>query len=352
MKKNIAAIDLFCGAGGLTHGFILEGLKVQAGIDLDSACKYPYVINNRAVFIEQDVSQIRGQDLNQIFGKSKIRVLAGCAPCQPFSTYAHKYDVKRDSKWSLLQQFSRLIRESSPEIVTMENVPSVYKHEVFESFIRSLKRRGYHVWHGVVNSAEYGAPQSRKRMVLLASLLGEIEFIEPTHKKTKTVREVIGKLEKLRAGTASSKDPLHASSSLSPINYQRIKASKPGGTWRDWPKHLLVDCHKSASGKTFSGVYARMEWDKPAPTMTTQFHSFGTGRFGHPEQNRAISLREGAIFQGFPKKYKFLQKDEGINFTALGRMIGNAVPVDLGRAIAKSILQHVSNNKLQRTIRP
>jgi DNA (cytosine-5)-methyltransferase 1 len=344
MKKNIAAIDLFCGAGGLTHGFILEGLKVQAGIDLDSACKFPYEINNQATFIEQDVSEISGQELNQIFGKSKIRVLAGCAPCQPFSTYAHKYDVKRDGKWSLLQQFSRLIRESSPEIVTMENVPSVCKHEVFESFVRSLRRRGYYVWHGVVNSAEYGAPQSRKRMVLLASLLGEIKFIDPTQKKAKTVRDVIGKLEKLRAGGGSSKDPLHVTSSLTPINYQRIKASKPGGTWRDWPKHLLVDCHKSESGRTFSGVYARMEWDKPAPTMTTQFHSFGTGRFGHPEQNRAISLREGAIFQGFPRKYKFIQKDEGINFTALGRMIGNAVPVDLGRAIAKSILLHVASN--------
>ncbi len=344
MKKNISAIDLFCGAGGLTHGFILEGLKVKAGIDLDSACKYPYETNNKTIFIERDVSQISGQDLNQIFGKSTIKVLAGCAPCQPFSTYAQKYDVKRDGKWSLLQQFSRLIKESSPEIVTMENVPAVYKHKIFESFLATLKRRGYYVWYGIVNSAEYGAPQSRKRLVLLASVFGKIQFIEPTQKKAKTVRDVIGKLEKIRAGGASGKDPLHVTSSLSPINFQRIKASKPGGTWRDWPNHLLLDCHKLESGKTYSGVYARMEWDKPAPTMTTQFHSFGTGRFGHPEQNRAISLREGAIFQGFPRKYKFLQKDESINFTALGRMIGNAVPVDLGRAIAKSILLHVASN--------
>lgn len=346
MKKNISAIDLFCGVGGLTHGFLLEGLKVNAGIDLDSACQYPYEINNQAKFIMQDVSRINGEYLNQMFGNPRIRVLAGCAPCQPFSTYAHKYDVKRDNKWSLLQQFSRLIREASPEIVTMENVPSVCKHEVFNSFVRSLKRRGYYVWHGVVDSSLYGAPQSRKRMVLLASLLGEIQFIDPTRKKPKTVREVIGKLERIQAGRASVKDPLHATSSLTPINYQRIKASKPGGTWRDWPKHLLVECHKSESGKTFSGVYARMEWDKPAPTMTTQFHSFGTGRFGHPEQNRAISLREGAIFQGFPRGYKFLKKDEGVNFTALGRMIGNAVPVDLGRAIARSILQHVDQYKI------
>ncbi len=342
MLKNITAVDLFCGAGGLTHGFFLEGLTVKVGIDLDSECQYPYEVNNKAKFVNRDISQITGEDLNQFFDKSKIRVLAGCAPCQPFSTYAQKYDVKRDNKWSLLQQFSRLVDESFPEIVTMENVPSVCKHEVFESFVSFLKERGYKVWHGIVNSSEYGAPQSRKRMVLLASLLGEIKFIEPTQKTPRSVRDVIGKLEKIEAGNASAKDPLHAASSLSPINYQRIEVSKPGGTWRDWPKQLLLDCHKAESGKTFSGVYARMQWDKPAPTMTTQFYSFGTGRFGHPEQNRAISLREGAIFQGFPKSYKFIQKGEAVNFTSLGRMIGNAVPVHLGRAIAKSILTHIS----------
>ncbi|MBU3590424.1 DNA cytosine methyltransferase [Polynucleobacter sp. 78F-HAINBA] len=341
-NTKIRAIDLFCGVGGLTHGFLLEGLKVNAGIDLDLACKYPYEINNQAQFIGKDVASISGSDLNELFGKSKIRVLAGCAPCQPFSTYAQKYDVKRDDKWSLLKQFSRLIKESSPEIVTMENVPSVYKHEVFDSFVRSLKRRGYYVWHGIVDSSLYGAPQSRKRMVLLASLFGEIKFIDPTQKKQKTVQEVIGRLERIQAGRSSAKDPLHATRSLSQINYERIKASRPGGTWRDWPKQLLLECHKAESGKTFSGVYGRMEWHKPAPTMTTQFYSFGTGRFGHPEQNRAISLREGAIFQGFPRGYKFIRKDDAVNFTALGRMIGNAVPVDLGRAIARSILQHVS----------
>jgi DNA (cytosine-5)-methyltransferase 1 len=345
-SSKIAAIDLFCGVGGLTHGFFLEGLKVNAGIDMDLACQYPYEVNNRTKFIQGDVSHMTGQELNQIFGDSKIRVLAGCAPCQPFSTYAQKYDVKRDNKWSLLQQFSRLIRESSPEIVTMENVPSVYKHEVFNSFVRSLERKGYYVWHDIVDSSLYGAPQSRKRMVLLASLLGEIELIQPTRKKAKTVRAAIGDLERIQAGQGSLKDPLHSTRSLTAINYERIKVSKPGGTWRDWPKQLVADCHKAESGRTFSGVYGRMEWDKPAPTMTTQFYSFGGGRFGHPEQNRAISLREGAIFQGFPKRYRFLKKDECINFTALGRMIGNAVPVDLGRAIAKSILGHVSQYRI------
>jgi DNA (cytosine-5)-methyltransferase 1 len=224
-SSKIAAIDLFCGVGGLTHGFFLEGLKVNAGIDMDLACQYPYEVNNHAKFIQGDVSQITGNELNKIFGNSKIRVLAGCAPCQPFSTYAQKYDVKRDAKWSLLQQFSRLVKEVSPEIVTMENVPSVHKHQVFESFVKNLKKRGYHVWYGIVNSAEYGVPQSRKRMVLLASLLGEIGFISPTHQKHKTVRDAIRGLDRITAGSTSPNDPLHATRSLTPINYQRIKAT-------------------------------------------------------------------------------------------------------------------------------
>jgi DNA (cytosine-5)-methyltransferase 1 len=349
MKRNISAIDLFCGAGGLTHGFLLEGLPVKAGIDIDSDCKYPYETNNNSKYLQVNINDVSGETLKTLYGNSKIKVLAGCAPCQPFSTYAQKYDNKRDDKWSLLKQFTRLIKESSPEIVTMENVPSLCKHEVFESFVLSLKRSGYNVWHGVINSAQYGAPQSRKRLVLLASSLGGISFIPPSHETPKTVRDVIGDLERIPAGRISKRDTLHASSSLSPLNYLRIKASRPGGTWRDWPEELLLECHKAESGKSFSGVYARMEWDKPAPTMTTQFYGFGTGRFGHPEQNRAISIREGAIFQGFPRSYQFIKNDAIINFTSLGRMIGNAVPVDLGRAIAKSILIHVSKYKNIRT---
>lgn len=339
---KISTVDLFCGVGGLTHGFVLEGVPVIAGIDMDPACKYPYEANNQARFIEKDVSKVTNDELTSMFGQAEIRILAGCAPCQPFSTYAHRYELTDNKRWGLLYEFARLAKTSRPDIITMENVPTVAKHSVFNDFVDSLINEGYHVWYGVVDSSRYGVPQARRRMVLLASLLGEIKMIPPTHEKPKTVREAIHGLPAINAGESSSEDRLHIASKLSEKNIRRIRASKPGGTWRDWPEHLVADCHKQDSGGTYPSVYGRMEWDKPSPTMTTQCFGFGNGRFGHPEQDRAISLREAAILQSFPRDYIFLSENDEISIKALGRMIGNAVPVDLGRAIAKSIKSHIT----------
>lgn len=342
--KKVSCVDLFCGAGGLTHGFVLEGLPVVAGIDLDPACRFPYEANNRARFVERDISEITADELKALFGKAELTILAGCAPCQPFSTYAQRYELDgKDGKWGLLYEFARLAKDTNPDVVTMENVPTVAKHAVFHDFVDALEQLGYEVWFDVVDSSRYGVPQMRKRMVLLASRHGPIQMIEPTRSKPKTVRQAIGHLRSLRAGEAAPRDKLHATSKLSEKNLQRIKASKPGGTWRDWPKHLIADCHRVDSGKTYPGVYGRMEWDKPAPTMTTQCYGFGNGRFGHPEQDRAISLREAAILQSFPRDYAFIPGDGEVSFTALGRLIGNAVPVDLGRAIARSINEHLAS---------
>lgn len=343
--SRISCVDLFCGAGGLTHGFVLEGLPVVAGIDMDPACRYPYEANNSAKFLERDVSTVSAEELEKLFGDADIKILAGCAPCQPFSTYAQRYDIdEKDGKWGLLYQFARLAKETLPEIITMENVPTVAKHDVFRDFVSTLEGLDYEVWSEVVDSSQYGVPQTRRRMVLIASRLGlgKIKIIDPTHKKPKTVRQSIKRLRALCAGEAAPRDKLHVTSTLSKKNLQRIKASKPGGTWRDWPTHLVADCHRTDSGKTYSSVYGRMEWDKPAPTMTTQCYGFGNGRFGHPEQDRAISLREAAILQSFPRDYKFIPKNGEVSFKALGRMIGNAVPVDLGRAIAQSINKHLA----------
>jgi DNA (cytosine-5)-methyltransferase 1 len=343
MVSKIACIDLFCGAGGLTHGFVLEGLPVVAGIDLDPACRYPYETNNGATFVERDIGEISAAEINELFGDAELKILAGCAPCQPFSTYAQRYELDgKDGKWGLLYHFARLAQETAPDIITMENVPTVAKHQVFHDFVDTLKRLGYLVWLDVVDSSQYGVPQSRRRMVLLASKHGEIRMIEPTHTQPKTVRQAISELHPIHAGQASSMDKLHIASTLTEKNLQRIKASKPGGTWRDWPEHLIADCHRSKTGKTYPSVYGRMEWDKPAPTMTTQCFGFGNGRFGHPEQDRAISLREAAILQSFPDDYAFLPEESEICFKVLGRMIGNAVPVDLGRAIARSINIHLA----------
>lgn len=339
---KLFAIDLFCGAGGLTHGLISEGVPVVAGIDVDPACRHPFETNNGARFIEEDVSRMKPAALKDLFGDADVRILAGCAPCQPFSTYAQRYDTVGSPRWALLYEFARLVRAVRPDLVTMENVPTVEKHAVYRDFVTSLEECGYRVWHGVVDCSDYGLPQRRRRMVLLASRIGPIQLISPTHERPRTVREAIGKLPPIPAGGALSSDPLHTAASLSALNLQRIRASRPGGSWRDWPPHLIADCHRRDSGRTYPGVYGRMVWDEPAPTLTTQFYGFGSGRFGHPEQDRALSLREGAILQGFPENYAFVPDGAPIHFKSLGRLIGNAVPVTLGRIIGRSILRHLA----------
>ena len=341
---EITAVDLFCGAGGLTHGLIQAGINVKLGIDIDQNCKYPYETNNNAEFIGRSVEDVTGKDLAKYFDTSSIRLLAGCAPCQTFSTYNQKAN-STDKRWWLLMQFSRLVKESSPDIVTMENVPGLLSQDIFHTFVNDLKMAGYFVDYKVVNSAEYGLPQRRRRLVLLASKKGPIELLSPKvlDVEIHTVRDAIAHLPSLKDGEMHPDDPLHQCSSLSLLNRKRMNASLPGGTWRDWDEELIADCHKKTSGKTYPGVYARMEWDKPAPTITTQYYGFGNGRFGHPEQNRAISLREGAIFQGFPRDYQFIRHGESINKRIIGRMIGNAVPVKLGEVIGKSILAHLQN---------
>lgn len=348
--RETACVDLFCGAGGLTHGLALEGLDVTAGYDLDSACKHAFEQNNAAKFVQKDVGQISTEELSHLFGDARICVLAGCAPCQPFSTYSQRYETIGTPRWGLLYQFANIVRELRPEIVTMENVSNVVRHQVFNDFIKTLEKIGYHVSSEMVDCADHGLPQSRRRTVLMASLLGPIELPAPKSKKRKTVRNAIGKLPSLEAGARDPRDALHTSSGLSPLNLERIKASEPGGTWRDWPAHLVAECHRKSTGKTYPGVYGRMTWDDPSPTLTTQFYGFGNGRYGHPEQDRGISLREGAILQGFPKRYSFVEKGGPIHFKTLGRLIGNAVPVTLGRVIGKSINTHLGiSSKKEKT---
>lgn len=344
-KTSVAVIDLFCGAGGLTRGLLDEGLNVIAGIDIDDTCEFPYEHNNNAAFIKEDVSKISGEDLAQLYTGDDLRVLVGCAPCQPFSKYTQGRNVKRGAKWKLLHAFARLVDELRPDIVSMENVPELMRHSIFARFVSKLKRLGYKVSYSVAFCPEYGVPQHRSRLVLFASRLGEIQLTEPTHEPTEypTVETAIGHLPSLRAGGIDPRDPLHRSSKLSATNRKRILASKPGGTWRDWKTTLVAKCHKKKKGKSYPSVYGRMEWDAPSPTITTQFFGFGNGRFGHPKQNRAISLREGAILQSFPENYAFVADEDDYAMKSLGRLIGNAVPVRLGQAIGKSILRHVED---------
>jgi len=341
--RKISAIDIFCGVGGLTHGLISGGIHVSHGIDSDIYCQYPYEANNQATFLHKDVKAVTSKEIHALFSGNHLKLVAGCAPCQPFSTYSRKGRSERnDHKWNLLSDFGRIVSGVRPELVTMENVPQLIQHHVYGEFLSSLS--DYHIWHGVIDCAEYGIPQSRKRLVLLASRLGPIQMIPPGlfASKGSTVRDVIGQLPALAAGETYAKDIVHTASKLSELNLKRIRASRPGGTWRDWPNELIANCHERNTGKTYPSVYGRMEWDAPAPTMTTQCFGFGNGRFGHPTQDRAISLREAALIQTFPADYKFVKPNEKVKFNVLGRLIGNAVPVSLARAIAKSLTMHVA----------
>ena len=339
-RPRIAAVDVFCGVGGLTHGLAKAGIDVKLGIDIDPACEYPYAANNRSDFLLKSVVELEASDIEVAPAKSLL-LLAGCAPCQPFSTYSQKNGASK-SRWKLLREFGRLVKETSPDLITMENVPNLSKQRVFREFVSEL-RRDFHVSYEVVDCAEFGVPQQRQRLVLLASKLGPISLVRPKRKcKPRTVKSAIGKLPVLRAGGVCKKDPLHQASELSETNLKRVRASKPGGSWRDWEDDLVAPCHKRKTGRTYAGVYGRMEWSKPAPTITTQYFGFGNGRFGHPTQARAISIREGAILQSFPKGYKFVARGKPIHRKTIGRLIGNAVPVKLAEAIGKTLIAHTA----------
>ena len=348
-KKSVQAIDLFCGAGGLTRGFKDAGIDVILGTDIDPDCEYPYFSNNKVPFVEKSVDKFYAKDFPELYKEADIKILAGCAPCQPFSSYSHGKLGERDERLPLLKEFARLVSEFKADIVTMENVPLLEKKPIFADFVKCLKDEGFDkVNYKVVNSADYGVPQSRQRLVLLASRYGPIDMIEPTTPDGKrvNVRDVIGpgKVSEISAGQVCKGDPLHCASRLSQINLKRIRASKPNGTWRDWDKSLRAECHRKDSGRGYSGVYGRMSWDLPAPTITTNYSCFGCGRFGHPEQDRAISLREGALLQSFPEDYCFAEENSVIRKGAIGRMIGNAVPPKLGKAIGESIVKHVERH--------
>jgi DNA (cytosine-5)-methyltransferase 1 len=337
---KIVAVDLFCGVGGLTHGLTLAGIDVRLGVDLDPACRHPFVANNDARFLLKSVSNVKGSKLRRAMKGSELTLLAGCAPCQPFSKYSQGRGP--DERWFLLEHFARLVEESEPDFVTMENVPRLKDQGIFQTFLERLANRGYRTTYCVVNCSDYGVPQDRRRLVLLASKHGQVLLVPPTTPGgTKvTVRDAIGRLEPIIAGGKSRKDRLHFAANLSETNIQRIRKSEAGGSWKDWPNELVSACHARETGRNYSSVYGRMSWDSPAPTLTTQFYGFGSGRFGHPEQDRALSLREGAIIQSFPEGYRFTKRGERPSIKTIGRLIGNAVPVKLGEAIGRSFIIH------------
>lgn len=350
--ESCSVVDLFCGVGGLTHGFVVESFSVVAGCDADESCRYAYEANNRgARFVSKKIEELTAEEISTLYPEGHIKVLIGCAPCQPYSTYTKKVR-DRDEKWRLLDLFADLICEVDPEIVSMENVPNLITFQggaVYGAFVDRLRKNGYHITeHPDVYCPDYGVPQQRTRLVFFASKYGEVEMAPKTHSPGNygTVRQTIHHLKALEAGQMNQEDRLHKASRLSDLNLSRIRASVPGGTWRDWPEELVADCHKKETGKYYNNIYGRMEWDEFAPTITTQCYGFGNGRFGHPEQDRSISLREAALLQSFPPDYKFVEPGEPVYFKVVARHIGNAVPVELAKAIARSIRHHLEHQAI------
>lgn len=344
--EKMAAVDLFCGAGGLTRGLIDAGIPVVSGYDFDGDCGYAYERNNRpARFVKADISEVDSELIRRDFSGAKTKILVGCAPCQPFSTYTHSRRSQTDNRWPLLLEFGRIVKDVLPDIVSMENVPGLQNQDIYREFTDLLNDCGYFVSAQIVSCSKIGVPQNRKRLVLLASRLGKIEL--DTQRLDKAIRvsvkEAIGHLPKLAPGEQCSQDRFHRCAQLSHTNKERIRHSRPGGTWRDWPENLVSACHQSSTGQSYDAVYGRMIWDEPSPTITTQFYAFGSGRFGHPEQDRALSLREGALIQTFPEDYEFCDPQKPMSFQKVGKLIGNAVPVQLGKVIGHSIVSHLEN---------
>ena len=257
-------IDLFCGVGGLSHGFIQEDFNVLAGIDIDETCRFAFEENNKSEFIAKSITDLSAQEINRIYGENTdLKILVGCAPCQNFSSYMFKDKDKDSNKWKLLYEFSRLVKETEPDIISMENVSQLInfkKAPVFEDFVNDLKDLGYFVSYEIVNCPDYGIPQNRKRLVLLASKYGEINLIPKTHipENYVTVKDAIGALPPISDGDINKDDSLHISRKLSELNKKRIKNTPYGGSWKDWDDSLKLQCHKKESGKSFPNVYGRI----------------------------------------------------------------------------------------------
>ncbi|MEE6211092.1 DNA cytosine methyltransferase [Salarchaeum sp. III] len=355
---KITAVDLFCGAGGLSYGLQEAGVTVFKGVDRDSDCRYAYNENIDGEFVPSDIGPFANnpERVARMFPwDSDINVLAACPPCQPYSTMSHEKGKSHQDheKWGAFRDLKRIVDYVEPDVVVTENVLQVRKDDVYSEFLDHLKSMGYHInsdENKKVYCPEYGIPQNRKRWVMMASKRGPISLPTPPIQDSSdypTAKEAIDHLPAIEAGEAHPDLDVHRSRQLSEKNLERIRHMEPGGDWRIWEEqgleHLLADCHKKASGRTYTAPYSRMSPDEPAPTITTQFYNYGSGRFGHydTDQNRALSILEGALLQTFPEDYAFYDDWDDIGVSNLGRLIGNAVPPRLGEYIGKGILNHV-----------
>lgn len=355
-ENKVKAVDFFCGGGGMSYGMQKAGIKILAGIDNDEYCRETYEANIKgAKFIKADVFELKENDLETQLGLNRNDenlILIGCSPCQFWSIINTDKSKSRKSK-NLLIEFGRFVKYFNPGYVVVENVPGVLrkkKESGLESFIEWLKNNGYSVHFKVHNTADYGVPQSRRRFTLVANRVSNIELEPVKSKKKLTVRDVLGSqngFPKIKAGHKDNTEFIHTASNITDITLKRLeKVKKDGGNRLDFANDLKLQlsCFVGKD-ESFKDTFGRLWWDRPSPTITTKFFSVSNGRFAHPEENRAISLREGAVLQSFPKTYKF----KGNSIANTARLIGNAVPPEYARRIGKAIIKLQNERKTEAT---
>ena len=345
---NIKVYDFFSGCGGASRGFLDAGMDIVFALDNDPDAQRTFRKNFPSVKLEP--TDIRATSIDHVRSlvdaeRPNPILFCGCAPCQPFTKQNTTHPVRKDdNRVPLLAYFAEFVKICQPDIVFIENVPGLQKFshctEPFGGFLQTLEDSGYQSDHRPVSLMKYGIPQSRRRLVLLASRHGPIELPPETNgsgtgnPRYETVRNWIEDLPPITAGEEHATVPNHRAAALSERNLERIRATPQGGSHRNWPERLHLDCHKKFVG--YSDVYGRMSWDRPASGLTTRCISYSNGRFGHPEQDRAISIREAACLQTFPRAFLF----EG-SLASMSRQIGNAVPVQLAKLIGRHVTRHL-----------
>ncbi len=343
---DVVLADFFSGCGGTSLGFAQAGIKPVVAVDWepDAAATYRLNFPNTVVF-ERDVRHLGTEEVDAALRPfdRQLKLFAGCAPCQPFAGHRNE-PASRDVRSLLLLEFLRFIQSFDPDLIFMENVAGMRRLSAsqgpFAEFVGEVSKT-HRIDYGIVSSADYGVPQTRRRLVLVASRLGPIDLPKPTHGPATdhphtTVREWIGGLPPIEAGCGSPDLGSHQAMRLSSLNLARIRATPEGGDRRNWPKRLWPECHRGGfDGHT--DVYGRLRWDKPAPTLTTKCISYSNGRFGHPEQDRALSAREAALLQTFPSDFQFAG-----SLTSQAKQIGNAVPVVLAHRFGHHLMEHAA----------
>ena len=346
IAPNLTAIDLFAGGGGLTVGLKRAGFRVIAGVESEPHAFSTYKANHPDVMAyKQDIRTVDGAGLLALIPQNAVTLVAGCPPCQGFTSLTSKYK-RADPRNDLVLEMARLCEETRPTVVMMENVPGLETkgHLLLSEFIRRLVKIGYIVRSGVLQVADFGVPQSRRRLVLMAGHGFAIPLPMPTHSATgadglprwRVIRDVIGGLPRpVTLNAAGPKDEpksvdWHVVRRLTPKNKQRLRAARAGQHWNRIPKHLRPACHQD-SDAGFQNVYGRMRWDQVAPTITAGCTTLSKGRFGHPSQLRTLSVREAALLQTFPKEYVF----DTPYMEYVCNIIGNALPCDFAEALAK-----------------